>query len=339
MEEAQEKIARGSGGIVHKFKKFILIAVGVVVILAIALGVGLGIGLKKLHEHDDDGGSDDNNNTGGNYPFTNTSALWQPKVASKWQIILRKPVDPTAKLTPVDAKIWDIDLFDNSADVFKLLKSNNINVICYFSAGTYEDWRSDAKQFQKSDIGSPLGDWPGESWLKTSSPNVRKIMAARIKLAADKGCSAIDPDNMDGYDNDNGLGLTQADTIDYAHWLAAEASKYNMATGLKNAAAVIPKVIDHIQFSVNEQCVEQNECDSYRPFIDAGKPVFNIEYPKSAGDGIQQNTINNICTNVQKGKAQPGPIQGFSQIIKKMALDGWTQYCTGSYFSTAVINN
>jgi hypothetical protein len=34
-------------------------------------------------------------------------------------------------------------------------------------------------------------------------------MAARIQVAKDKGCDGVDPDNVNGYDNDNGLGFTK----------------------------------------------------------------------------------------------------------------------------------
>jgi hypothetical protein len=72
-------------------------------------------------------------------------------------------------------------------------------VICYFSAGSYESWRSDAKDFSNGDLGNNLDDWPGEKWLKLSSENVRGIMKKRVALAREKRCDAVDPDNVDGY--------------------------------------------------------------------------------------------------------------------------------------------
>lgn len=64
---------------------------------------------------------------------------------------------------------------------------------------SYEPYRPDSKQFKSDDMGSVMEGWEDEKWLKTNSANVRKIMAARIALAATKGCDAIDPDNVDGY--------------------------------------------------------------------------------------------------------------------------------------------
>lgn len=99
-------------------------------------------------------------------------------------------------LPPTDALVWDIDLFDNPASTIKGLKAAGKTVICYFSAGTGEDWRDDYKDFPAADLGKVLPEWPNEKWIRTGSQKIRSIMAKRIKLAGDKGCDAIDPDNM-----------------------------------------------------------------------------------------------------------------------------------------------
>ena len=52
------------------------------------------------------------------------------------------------------------------------------------------------------------------------STNVRKLMLSRLDLAVPKDCDSVNPDHMDGFDNDNGIGLTQADTWDYISFLA-----------------------------------------------------------------------------------------------------------------------
>lgn len=72
-------------------------------------------------------------------------------------------------------------------------------MLCYFSAGSYENWRPDAAQFTQSDLGLDLDGWAGEKWLNTNSENVRRIMKDRIDLAKEKGCDGVDPDNVDGY--------------------------------------------------------------------------------------------------------------------------------------------
>ena len=106
-------------------------------------------------------------------------------------------------------------------------------------------------------------------------------MLARMDLAVEKSCDGVDPDNVDGYDNDNGLGLTQEDSVNYLEFLADAAARHrNLSIGLKNAGAILPNVIDIMQWSVNEQCVQYDECDIFAPFIRQGKPVFHVRrYP------------------------------------------------------------
>lgn len=175
-----------------------------VLIFIIALGVGLGVGLGLgLHNDDDDDDSDNNENEGGDDNTDNNTNIWQPAVGTSWQIVLRYALNDTS----VDADVYDIDLYDNKKSVLDELHSDGRKVICYFSAGTYEDWREDAAQFPRDTLGDDLPDWDGERWVDIRSSRVRDIMSARLDLAAEKGCDGVDPDNVDGYDNENGLGL------------------------------------------------------------------------------------------------------------------------------------
>ncbi|KND91102.1 hypothetical protein TOPH_04287, partial [Tolypocladium ophioglossoides CBS 100239] len=323
MDKAEHDAAQAGGWAKRPFlrSKKALIGIAVLVVaLVVALAVGLGVGLTR-HHGSDDSDNNDNNPPPAPGPGANRTGLWQPEVGTPWQIILNKAIKLSGDdgaVTP-DTKVYDLDMFDNDADSFLKLHKAGISVICYFSAGSWEDWRADQAKFDKADLGKDLHGWAGEKWLNTSSPSVRDIMKERIKLAASKGCAAIDPDNMDGYQNDNGLGLTADDAADFVKFLAHEAASYNMSTGLKNAAGIIKDVLDVVQFSVNEQCIELAECETFAPFIKANKPVFNIEYPKGAPDGLSTQAADDICSHQGKAKGS----DGFSTVIKKMNLDGW----------------
>jgi len=176
-----------------RWRRLAFIIAGVIVVIGLALGLGLGLGLRN--GDDDDSGNED---LGPPDTGVNRTLKWTPAVGDSWQIILLHPIDLTKELTP-DVAVYDLDLFNNDAENFSELQKKGKKVICYFSAGSYEDWRDDKDKFQAEDLGKELDGWPGEKWLKLSSENVRSIMAARIKIAADKGCDAIDPDNVDGY--------------------------------------------------------------------------------------------------------------------------------------------
>ncbi|KAH9879421.1 hypothetical protein J1614_002861 [Plenodomus biglobosus] len=236
----------------------------------------------------------------------------------KFQIILLGVPDVSKMpLAPTDAPVWDIDLFDSPASTVQALKAAGKIVICYFSAGTGEDWRDDYKDFAAADLGKVLPQWPNEKWIRTGSPKIRNIMAKRIKMAADKGCDAIDPDNTDGYQNDNGLNLQSTDAIAYMQWLHDEAAKHALQIGLKNSLDILPAVTPFIAFAVNEQCAQLGECSAYTALLASGKPVFHIEYPQP----LNPQAVNGTSCKV--------PV-GMSSILKDLTLNGLTGYGASS---------
>lgn len=177
-------------------RKVIVGGVVALVVLGLALGLGLGLTLGG-------GGDDDDNNEPSLNPLPNPNSTlpWTPKVNDTWQIILSHPptVSSSNKTTTPNVGIFDIDLFDTPTESIKQLQNLGKKVICYFSAGSFENWRTDAKDFKSTDLGKPLDGWEGEKWLRLSSDNVRAIMKTRINLAREKGCDGVDPDNVDGY--------------------------------------------------------------------------------------------------------------------------------------------
>lgn len=202
------------------------------------------------------------------------AGVWyQPSASTDWQIQLSGSIN-----TRYPVSLYDIDLFDSSPSLIASIQATGRKVICYFSAGSYENWRPDADQFTASDLGNNLSGWPGENWLDIRSSTVQKVMEARMDLAVEKGCDGVDPDNADGYSNNSGFSLTAADQLAYNRMLAREAHSRGLSVGLKNDLEQVAELVVDFDFAVNEQCFEYNECDLLKPFVTAGKPVFNIEY-------------------------------------------------------------
>ncbi|RYP70614.1 hypothetical protein DL771_005327 [Monosporascus sp. 5C6A] len=290
-------------------------------LISIGLGIGLGIALTAAEPTDK----------------VATRAVWQPTPGEQWQIVLLDAIDVSAGVTP-DVPIFDIDLYTNTNDgedaehVIGKLHDLGKKVICYFSAGTYEPDRPDSDQYADEDLGATLPEWPKERWVDIRNENVRNIIRGRIELAAQMGCDGIDPDNMDGYSNQNGGGfnprLTEQDSIDLVNMMAEQARSLNMALGLKNALSIIPDVVDVVQFAVNEECADYRECAEMQPFIQAGKPVFHIEYPEGAGEE------GGIPEDVRREHCEAEGTDGFSTVLKTGDLDGWVQYCDGSIHET-----
>ena len=289
---------------------------GLILLVIIAIAVGLGVGLSRRDSGSDEGGSGGDN--GGSLPPNATnpanSTYWKPQKGTSWQIVLLYALNDTSP----DVEVYDIDLFDNNKTVVDRLHNDGRKVICYFSAGSYENWRPDKEKFNSNDLGKTLDGWPNERWLDIKSDNVRKIMVSRIQMAKDMNCDGVDPDNVDGYDNDNGLDLTSENSADFMNFLADEAHKRNMSIGLKNAGDIIEQVLPNMQWSVNEQCVQYDECDTFQPFIDNLKPVFHIEYPDDA-PSVKVEQKNSICNSEQA--------RGFSTVIKELSLNNWLEEC------------
>ncbi|WP_082457202.1 endo alpha-1,4 polygalactosaminidase [Sphingomonas sp. Leaf23] len=202
-----------------------------------------------------------------------TGSWWRPDAATTWQWQLSGSVD-----TRYAVAAYDIDLFDTPVTTIAQLHAAKRRVICYFSAGSSENWRSDDGKFAASDRGSALDGWVGERWLSVTSTTVRAVMQGRLDLARSKGCDGVEPDNVDGYANRNGLGITAAQQLDYNRFLAREAHARGLAIGLKNDLDQIAELEGVFDFAVNEQCHEFDECGQLKPFIAAAKPVFVAEY-------------------------------------------------------------
>jgi hypothetical protein len=223
---------------------------------------------------------------------------WHPHAGLTWQWQLSGTVD-----TSVNVQVYDID-GDTGASVVAALHAAGRKVICYVDTGSYESFRADAGGFPASVLGKPNG-WPGERWLDIRQiPILKPIMAARFAACAKKGFDGIEADNVDGYENDTGFALTADDQLAYNRMLAALAHADGLAIGLKNDVDQVGQLLPYFDFSVDEQCFEYQECDELEPFIQAGKPVFEVEY------NLQ---TSQFCTQATA--------LGFSSMRKNLALD------------------
>lgn len=227
-------------------------------------------------------------------------AIWRPQPGTTWQWQLTGTIDTT-----VDAAVYGVDLFDAPRNVIDHLHADGRKVICYFSAGTFEDWRPDAEAFPPDARGHATAGWPGERWLDTRHAAVREIMRRRLDLAVAKRCDAVEPDNVDGYQNTPGFPLTPATQLDYNRFLATEAHRRGLSIGLKNDVEQIGALVDSFDWALVEECARYSECAALAPFVAAGKAVLHCEYATTC----------------------PRPNAGFSTILKKLELDAWRVVC------------
>lgn len=220
------------------------------------------------------------------YPVEPTLQWYQPPVASQWQWQLQGELN-----LGYDVTLYDVDLFDTSRATIAGLQQQGRRVICYFSAGSYEDWRPDAEQFVMADLGDTLAGWEDERWLDIRSDHVLQIMTQRLNLAAEKGCDGVEPDNVDAYTNNSGFNLSYDDQLAFNQQLAVLAHERGLAIGLKNDLDQVTDLVDDFDFAVNEQCFQYQECDQLTPFILNNKPVFNAEYADAYVNNPEQRRL------------------------------------------------
>lgn len=232
---------------------------------------------------------------------------WQPKTGLRWQIQFSGEID-----TSFNVDVYVIDMFDSPKSLIDTLHAQGKAVVCYISAGSWENWRPDAGSFPKSVLGRNLSGWAGEKWLDIRQTGVLKpIMQARMDTAAGKGCDGIMVDNVDGYTyRSTGFPLKATDQLAYNRMLASEAHARNLAIGLNNDLLQIKALEPDYDFGINESCYAYKECGYLKPFADSGKAVLHIEYKYD------------LATFCPADNAA-----GYSGIRKHENLDAWLQGC------------
>lgn len=239
-------------------------------------------------------------------PDPDPQGVWMPTPGTTWQWQLTGNID-----TGVQADVYDIDGFDVAQSVINELKADGRHLICYFSAGSWEDWRDDADDFPAAVLGNGNG-WPGERWLDIRRLDVlMPIMEARMDVCKAKGFDAIEPDNIDGYSNSTGFSLSGADQLAYNKALAAAAHVRGLSIGFKNNVEQAGASEPFFDFAINEECFMWDECGELSVFIDAGKAVFHAEYDLD---------LDEFCDEAND--------LGFSSILKDINLGASVSFCS-----------
>ncbi|MFC1419256.1 endo alpha-1,4 polygalactosaminidase [Streptacidiphilus cavernicola] len=239
------------------------------------------------------------------HPSPTASGRWRPVPGVSWQWQLSGVLD-----TRVDAAVYDVDGFDTGAATVAALHAAGRRVICYVNVGAYEDFRPDRTAYPAAVLGASDG-WPGERWLDVRRLDLlRPIIARRFDMCRAKGFDAVEPDNVDGYQNHSGFPLTAADQLAFNRMVAGLAHQRGLAVGLKNDLDQVPGLVGAFDFAVNEQCAEYQECDALLPFIRQGKAVFQAEYHLPVAD---------FCPAARRMR--------FSALLKHLALDAWRRSC------------
>ncbi|MFG2944792.1 endo alpha-1,4 polygalactosaminidase [Streptomyces adustus] len=237
---------------------------------------------------------------------SSTGKRWQPRPGAAWQWQLDKRADPAG----ADVPVYDIDGFENSAADVARLHRDGRKVICYVNVGAWEDFRPDRSDFPRALLGASNG-WKGERWLDIRQlSTLRPIMERRFDMCRDKGFDAVEPDLVEGYDNDTGFPLTANHQLAYNRMISEIAHDRGLSVGLKNDLPQIPQLLRDFDFAVNEECAQYGECAELTPFIEAGKAVFHVEY---------EVPTSSFCPESRRLK--------LSSMLKKRELGVWREAC------------
>ncbi|MCD4756423.1 endo alpha-1,4 polygalactosaminidase [bacterium] len=238
------------------------------------------------------------------------TSYWIPQVGDSFQWQLSgSPIDTT-----IEVDIYDIDLFETPQEVIDNLHTNDKKVICYINVGAWEQFRNDSDQFKEEILGNNCEGWEGERWLDISRYEIfSDILEQRFDLAKEKGCDAIEPDNIQGYQEETGFDLTYEDQLTYNIWLAHQAHSRGMSIGLKNNPDQVGDLVEHYDWALLEDCHVWEFCEEFKPFIQEGKAVFQVEYVDS------EIGLNDFCSESVSNN--------YFGILKNRELDSWVEFC------------
>jgi hypothetical protein len=111
-------------------------------------------------------------------------------------------------------------------------------------------------------------------------------MSARFRICARKHFDAVEPDNIDGYENDTGFHITAREQLRYDEWVANEVHSLGLAVLQKNDPEQARALEPYFDGVLDEQCNQYQECSSFKPYLTVGKPVLNAEYRRSLYPGF-----------------------------------------------------
>jgi hypothetical protein len=266
-------------------KRRALLVLGMSGVLTVALGVALAREAER--------------------PARPAAAHARPPATASWQWQLDGRLDLT-----VPARVYDVDGFDTSRAAVRQLHRAGRYVVCYLDAGTAERWRPDYGRFAARLLGASNG-WPGERWLDVRElALLAPILRTRIAMCRAKGFDAVEPDNLDGYANDSGFPLTAADQLRFNRWLAHAVHVQGLAVALKNDLDQARALAPSFDFAILEQCFQYRECAKARPFLRAGKGVYDVEY------ALEPSAF---CADARR--------IGINAMSKRLSLGAWRRPC------------
>jgi len=223
--------------------------------------------------------------------------------------------------------VYDIDGEYNTAATVSYLHSQGKKVICYFDAGVYETYRSDAYKFQALSPqiwGNADQGWNGSYWLDIRRvDDLQPIMQARMQMCKDKGFDAIEPDEITNWSNSPGFPISYNDQLVYNRAIASWAHNIGLSIGLKGDLEQAHDLVGAFDWTLNEQCYEYSECETVTnsggPGAD-GKDYPGLQLFAQANKAVWVAEYKNYSTTQWATICSDSDAQHFNTSLYKLGL-------------------
>lgn len=210
--------------------------------------------------------------------------------------------------------VVDLDLFETEPEMVLELQEQGKLVMCYLSAGSWEDWRPDADLYPKAVIGKKYEGWAGEKWVDIRQVDqLAPILEKRLDLCLEKGFDGVEADNMDNYQNGTGFDIQPEDQLIFNRWVAQQAHSRGLSIGLKNDPDQAQDLVEDFDWALAEDCFAEGWCDQYEVFTKQDKAVFALEYTDQ-------------LPNKEK-TCQKAHLLGITVVFKNRSLDAYDETC------------
>jgi hypothetical protein len=168
-------------------------------------------------------------------------------------------------------------------------------------------------------LGKPDGGWKGERWLDVTQTQILEpIMTARLQMCKAKHFDGVDPDNMDGYQNNTGFkDITYAKQLAYDTWVATEAHALGLTADEKGDNGQVADLSKVFDYAVTEQCFVQGWCNEFAVYTARNALVIDVEY-----NVPQARFTSKACADVAKYDE--------NAILKHLGLNAWIVTCPAS---------
>jgi len=238
---------------------------------------------------------------------------WQPKAGVTFDWCL----DDLKASDTFTAEVVDVDAFTTTAAQVAALHKQGKKVIAYLSVGTIEDDRPDANLLPAEVIGKIYDEWPHEKWLDIRKPEkLQPWLKSRINMILSKGFDAVEPDNIDSYDNDSGFDISLDDTKRYCDYLIALAHQNGLGIGQKNVPELADTYSKQFDWVLTEDAFADKFQDDLKSYISLNKPVFAVEYTDRTS---QSSFSSTICPKAKS--------LGYFALLKRRSLEKWSFNC------------